>query len=79
MEAAGIDPVKIARGLWRQTGRNEGRDKLDSVLRRSAVERTTQGEGAEVKGVAARGWAAEQDREEEGVGCLRHLRFATWP
>ena len=41
-KAAGIEPAKVARKLWRQTRRNEGRDKLDQAPRVTSVERVTQ-------------------------------------
>jgi ERF superfamily len=41
-KAAGIDPAKVARKLWRQTRRHEGRDKLDQAPRGTSVERVTQ-------------------------------------
>jgi hypothetical protein len=37
-KAAGIDPVKVARRLWRQTRRNDKREKFDPNSRGAAVE-----------------------------------------
>jgi hypothetical protein len=48
-QAAGIDPIKIARKLWKQTRIEEGRIEPDHTPQAAAADRTSRPAGDAVK------------------------------